>query len=315
MLEWHSWYKPACQHPGCHHPTKERVTLPSSFPAINSRSSDKYFCTLPTKFRNTMDFKCAMALANTSAYSTQPPRSILDPAKQTDERLKLDYTSPNPGLIYLHEHVARNREILNHFTTQIGNLIPDMEEPKFAVSRVWGGENSVSGDDGWTTVCVYRSVREVLALLSNRIFVGSPLNRTQEIIDVGMRYAVDLLLFWLLSDVFGIPLFPRSAGFGLSLSAWDQEHGEAGRSDSHSDIKKKIPTFEPEPNDAIQWCLKTAKPSGGPFMWKPRTIADRILIMNFASMTPFTLPPKPSLRCWLIRDIRSRSILTNSGRT
>lgn len=312
-----------------HYLTKERVTLPPSFPIINTRPRDRYFRTLRAKFRNTVNFKSTMALADTPPFNTKPailpllgipnlvilprsdidfvqcqPRSILDPAKQTDQRLQLDYTSPNPDLMNIHEHIAQNRTAVDHMTTQIGNLIPDViEETAFAADRYWGSE--VDGE--WKTVCVYQSMTEILALVSNRIFVGSPLNRTQEIIDVGMRYAVDLpvisafirclwdpivpLVGWLLT----VPVRRRARQFEKLLEpeirkrirAWDAKHGgSAGRaaSESDSDTEKKASSFEPEPNDAIQWCLNSAKATGDPFMWKPSTIADRVLIMNFASI-------------------------------
>ncbi|KAM7210685.1 Cytochrome P450 [Rhypophila decipiens] len=305
-----------------HYLTKERVVLPKSFPVINSRPTDRFFPYLRAKFRNTVNFKSTMMLANTKPYNTKPailpllgipnlillptsdiqfiqeqPRSILDPAKQTDQRLQLQFTSPNPDLMDLHQHVAQNRTVMDYMTTQIGNLVPDLvDELEFAGSKYWGDETSTSE---WKEVGVYKTMTGILALVSNRIFIGSPLNRTQEIIKVGMQYSVDVpvvsavirclwdpvvpLVGWLLT----IPVRRRARQFEKLLEpeitkrvkAWD-----GMGADGDGDTGKKVSSLEPEPNDAIQWCLKSAKASDDPLMWKSTTIADRILIMNFASI-------------------------------
>jgi cytochrome P450 len=40
----------------------------------------------------------------------------------------------------------------------------------------------------------------------------------------------------------------------------------------------------PEPNDCLQWTIRQAKNIGDPYLWKPTTLAIRMMLLNFAAI-------------------------------
>ncbi|KAM0811671.1 putative Cytochrome P450 [Seiridium cardinale] len=74
----------------------------------------------------------------------------------------------------------------------------------------------------------------------------------------------------------------RSASSKRFATSYDEQQKNPGG---------KTPSFEPEPNDVLQWSIKQGKDSGDPYMWRSKTLADRILTINFASIhsTSFTM--------------------------
>lgn len=294
---------------------KPSVKLPVEFPIIGAKDGD-WFPTLQAKWRNTTNFKATLHLAETQfrnqpvilpllgvpnlillprsdiAFVQDQDRSVLDLRAETDFRLQLKYTSPNPDLMNLHAHLVQNKSLTDNLSSQVGALIPSiLEETAYTLNKHWG--NSAE----WTEVGVYETSAQMLALVSNRAFVGSPTNRNPKLLEVGMKYAVDLPLksaiircLWtpispLVAYLLTIPVRRYAREFEKILepeikrriALYDAKHG-------YNDPKNKISPSNPEPNDALQWILNSAKATGDALMWKPSTIADRVLILNFASI-------------------------------
>ena len=295
---------------------KPSIKLPSEFPIIGAKDGD-WFPILQAKWRNTTNFKATLHLAETQFrnqpvilpllgvpnlillprsdidFVQQQDRSVLDLRTETDFRLQLNYTSPNPDLMNLHEHIVQNKWLTDTLTSQVGALIPAiLEETAYTLDKHWGTPTD------WTSVGVYQTTAQMLALVSNRAFVGTPTNRIPKLTQVGMKYAVDLPLksaiircLWtpispLVAYLLTIPVRRYAREFEKILepeitrriALYDAKHN------TPHDPENKTSTFSPEPNDAIQWILNSAKATNNPLMWKPSTIADRILILNFASI-------------------------------
>ncbi|KAH6982362.1 cytochrome P450 [Ilyonectria sp. MPI-CAGE-AT-0026] len=248
-------------------------------PILNAKEGD-WFPLWQATWRNTRDFKAATLLAyekyrdqacivplagsgnmillpaSQTQFVIDQPYSVLSMHDKTIETLQTDYTVMEPTLI---RNPLHNKIIVTTLTSQIGNLVPALaEETAWGLEHYWGTDTKE-----YREVCVYDTMRRIIGIVTNRIFVGLPTSRDPALLDAGMAYAQDVPVSSELLRLFPETIRPKLDG-------------------RQADPDKKA--LKPEPNDFLQWSIKQAKESGNPSHWDPKTLAGRVLLLNFASI-------------------------------
>lgn len=285
-----------------------RSRLPD-IPIIGAKHGD-WFPLLQAKWRNTKNFQAAMLQAH-SQYRHQPvlvpvagegnivmlpseevkfitdqPDSVLGFSERAFEIFQIDYTFADPTIprVPLHESLLRTA-----LTPQIGSLIPDLaEEAAWAFETHWGTDTN-----SWNEVCVFETLRHIVGGVANRVFVGRPFCRDPELVNNGMAFAIDIPLSSTIIKLCWKPLRPILAPLITipnRIHTWRFRKillAEIDRRLRDYDARQRDPndkSLGPEPNDFLQWSIQQAKAHGDPYMWRNQTLADRILVVNFAAI-------------------------------
>ncbi|ROW08896.1 hypothetical protein VMCG_02864 [Cytospora schulzeri] len=250
-----------------------------------------------------------MLPAKDTRFVTDQPEHVLSLHESAMEGLQCDYTMEKRLVQQpVHQHL-----ITTTLTQQIGNLVPDLaEETALSLDALWGGGGASSGDDddGWREVCVYKTLQQSIGRVTNRIFVGLPVCRDPDLVRLAVAFAQDVPAASVL-----LRLLPRAlrplAGPLLTipnrlheraylrvllptverrLREYDERHGRAGSGTSGPGKQEACsssspsPLLGPEPNDLLQWMIRQARESGDPYLCSARTLALRVLVLNFASI-------------------------------
>jgi cytochrome P450 len=276
-------------------------------PVVGSREGD-WFPFYQAAIRNTLDFKSAVLEAEEKyreqtvlmpflgttktvvlprsqiQWISDQPESVLSMHVKTMDDLQIDYTVTDPSLIYNPLHT---KIITTTLTREIGNLVPDVaDEAAWAFGEAWGSPSD------YKEVCVYDTLRKIIGHVSNRVFVGKPHCRNQAMLQEGVQYAKDVPLMANILRLVWKPLRPTVA---LFLTILIHLRTRRFRSILRATIEQRLAEYDArqqglgdkagaEPNDFLQWSIRQAKSLGDPYMWRPETFADRILLLNFASI-------------------------------
>ncbi|PIL33520.1 cytochrome P450 [Ganoderma sinense ZZ0214-1] len=140
-------------------------------------------------------------------------------------------------------------------------------------------------EDDWVSMPVMKTMLNVVARVSNRVFVGLPVCRNQKFLDIAIAFTIDVV-----KDRTIINVFPDSL---KSYVAWLTTNVRAS-------IRHAIPHIKPllderkakilengvgenwpgKPNDMLEWILEQAIPRNS----SDESIASRILLVNFAAI-------------------------------
>ncbi|KAI1415223.1 cytochrome P450 [Hypoxylon sp. FL1857] len=278
-------------------------------PIVGARPGE-WFPLIRAKWRNTKDMKTATEVAY-SQYRDQTvilpiagaqnfvmlparqlqwlvdqPDSELDLHEQVLDSLQLDFTVMDPQLIHNPIHQKLISTVL---TRETGNLVPALlDETRFSVDNLWGTDTN-----NWTEICVYDVMRRIIGQATNRVFIGLPLCRNQDLLDMGIAYAQDVPMSSTALRFTPSLLRPLMAPF---ITLPNRIHTRKFYSILRPEVERRLREYDArradpetkaadkEPNDFLQWSIKQAKTSGDPYLMKPDTLAGRILLLNFASI-------------------------------
>jgi cytochrome P450 len=277
-------------------------------PILGAKEGD-WFPFYQATWRNTINFKAAVQEADQkyrdqavlmpvamaqnmvmlprseTQFVTDQPDSKLDMHTQAIDALQTDYTTTDPSLV---RNPVHHKLITTTLTNQIGNLVPDVAE-----ETAWGFDNHWGSPTEFQEVCVYDTMRKIVGCVTNRVFVGKPKCRDPALLVEGMGYAQDVPLTSTVLRMVWKPIRPLVA---LFLCLPIRFRTGRFRNILVPEIKKRLADYDarqrdpedkshgPEPNDFLQWTIKQAKDMGDPYLWKPTTLADRILLLNFAAI-------------------------------
>ncbi|KAL2262657.1 hypothetical protein VTK26DRAFT_582 [Humicola hyalothermophila] len=278
-------------------------------PIVGAKEGD-WFPFLQAKWRNMLDFKSAVKLADEKyrdqavllplpgnpnlvllprseiQFVTDQPDSVLDMHTQAMETLQTDYTSMDPLLV---RNPVHHKLITTTLTSQIGNLVPDVAD-----ETAWGFQQNWGDSTEYHEVCVYDTMRKIVGCVTNRVFVGKPKCRDPNLVEIGMAYAQDVPMASHILRVVWEPLRPLLAPIltlPIRFRAWKFEkiigpeiEQRLAAYDARQRDPEKHRSREPERNDFLQWSIEQAKESGDPYLWKRATLAGRILLLNFAAI-------------------------------
>ncbi|KFA68493.1 hypothetical protein S40285_05402 [Stachybotrys chlorohalonatus IBT 40285] len=284
---------------------------PANLSVIGARKGD-WFPMIQARWRNTRDFKTALEQAyaegrptlvpvagegdivllppEEAKFITEQPDSVLGFNERAFEAFQVDHTFVDPTItrIALNENLLRSR-----LTPQIANLVTDLaEEAAWALESYWGGKDTT---EEWREVCVFDTMRHIVGSVANRAFVGLPCCRDPELVNNGMAFAIDIPLTSTLVKLVPKPLRPLLAPL-LTIS--NRIHTQRFRNIVIPEIERRLRNWdkqqsdpehnatpaEREPNDLLQWSIQLAKAGGDPYMWRTNTLADRLLVVNFAAI-------------------------------
>jgi cytochrome P450 len=281
---------------------------PPKIPILGAKEGD-WFPFYQATWRNTINFKAAVQEADQkyrnqavlmpvamaqnmvllprseTQFVTDQPDSKLDMHTQAIDSLQTDYTTTDPSLV---RNPVHHKLITTTLTNQIGNLVPDVAE-----ETAWAFDNHWGGPDKFQEVCVYDTMRKIVGCVTNRVFVGKPKCRDPALLVEGMGYAQDVPLTSTVLRMVWKPVRPLVA---LFLCLPIRFRTARFRNILVPEIKKRLADYDArqrdpenkshgaEPNDFLQWTIKQAKEMGDPYLWKPTTLADRILLLNFAAI-------------------------------
>ncbi|KAG6331515.1 hypothetical protein ID866_7572, partial [Astraeus odoratus] len=171
-----------------------------------------------------------------------------------------------------HVSVART-----HLTRNIALYYPDMrDEIETAFNEILNLK-----DNEWKSIPAATTMREIVCRASNRVFVGLPLCRDPDWIELNSQFAVDVM-----TDAFFLNMFPK---FLVPLVANFVKNTARGieRAMRHLDpiIKQRQKCMSDygeewtdKPNDMLQWLMDEKQES------KTKKLTSRVLTMNFASI-------------------------------
>jgi cytochrome P450 len=306
-----------------YHALRPRPKLPP-LPIVGSRPGD-VFPVLQAQVRNILDFKAAVVEAYArhrdravllplpgsgtpvllpvaeTQWVVEQPESVLSLHENAINNLQIDLTTSEPELIHNPTHT---KLITTTLTSQIGNLIPAVaDEAAWSFAQHWGTAST------WTEVGVYDSTRRVIGSVTNRVFVGLPACRDPRLLDAGMAFAQDVPQASMVLRLLWAPLRPLAARVitrpnhrhwaeflavvrpEVERRLREYDLRQQGRDTETDADPEKTGSLPPPRNDYLEWTVRQAKESGDPYMYDWRTIAGRILLLNFAAIhtTSFTL--------------------------
>ena len=220
-----------------------------------------------------------MLPASDTTFLSEQPSSELSLREVIIDGLQYRYTLSDK---YILTHPLHKKLITTTLTNQVGNLLPHLaEETIFGFGQSWGTDTEKFQD-----ICVWSTVGRVIGSATNRVFVGLPYCRDPALLDAGYAYARSLPVSATLLGWVWEPVRPLVAPL-ITLQTRSCE-GRFARV-LIPEIERRLREYDDgekgsKNNDFLQWSLEQAKDSGDPAMWKPRTLASRILLMNMVSI-------------------------------
>jgi cytochrome P450 len=217
--------------------------------------------------------------SDSSFISEQDPK-VLNLREVIIDGLHYRYTLSDK---YVLTHPLHKKLITTTLTNQVGPLLPELaDETIVGFESQWGNDT-----ESFRKICVWDTVGRVIGCATNRVFVGLPFCRDPKLLDAGYAYARSLPVSATLLGWVWEPARPLAAPLiTLQTRAFERHFAKV----LLPEIERRLRDYDnpdkshKKKNDFLQWSLDQAKESGDPEMWKPRTLASRILLMNMVSI-------------------------------
>ncbi|KAF2271299.1 cytochrome P450 [Westerdykella ornata] len=279
--------------------------LPKGFPIIGAKKTD-WFPLLQATWRNSFNIAAGindayrnhkhnaaimpvmglgadtliMLPSSDSKFISEQEPKVLSLREVIINGLHYRYTLSDK---YILTHPLHKKLITTTLTNQVGILLPELaNETTVGFESQWGNDT-----EAFREVNVWDTVGRVIGCATNRVFVGLPNCRDPKLLDAGYAYARSLpvsatLIGWVWEPA--RPLIARL--IALRTRAMERRFAkvllpEIERRLREYDDKEKSGSSK---NDFLQWSIAQAKESGDAEMWKPTTLASRILLMNMVSI-------------------------------
>jgi cytochrome P450 len=284
--------------------------LPKGLPIIGARKND-WFPFFQATLRNSLDVRKAamdgykkyhdqaailpiagpggasfiILPASETQFVSEQPDSVLNLREVIKEGLLYRYTVADSFIV---SNAAHQHLITTTLTNQIGNLLPALnEETALCFEKLWGTDTKDFHDVG-----VWDTLGQVVAQVTNRAFIGLPSCRNPQLLNAGLGFARFLPLSAKFLSFVWEPLRPLASPlFTLPNRFYERRFTntllpeiEQRLQDHVSKMKAEEGSVTSKKNDFLQWSLEQAIASNNPRMWKPRTLAGRILLLNLVSI-------------------------------
>ncbi|KAF2436506.1 cytochrome P450 [Tothia fuscella] len=219
------------------------------------------------------------------------PDSVLSVSELHDDILAGPYAFTDAHILKdpFHEHV-----IHKSLARRISPLIMDVwDEVGCALDDTWGTDT-----ENWKEVCVFENMMNVIARISNRVFVGLPLCRNETYLKSMGAFAQDVMTTTILIRFVPKLLTPL---FGRLFAIQNHLHHRQGAALSLPIIKERLANIRrkasdpgflwEEPNDYLTWHIRLAQKENKLEELEPERISRRLLPINFAAIhtTVFTI--------------------------
>jgi len=183
-----------------------------------------------------------------------------------------------------HEHVV-HRELIRNLATIIPNA---WDELQHAVDHIWGTDTT-----NWKDFTIYEDGMNIIARVSNRMFVGLPLCRDETYLKNVGYFASDVIMLMTLMNFVPTILAPL-VGRLLSIPHWI--HFRRIKQLTLPVIKARLLALSQGdakaadvPNDYITWHIKTAASENDIPSLQADRIASSLMPLNFAALHTTTM--------------------------
>ncbi|KAF9225192.1 cytochrome P450 [Gyrodon lividus] len=203
------------------------------------------------------------------------PEDELSFLEATNDSLKVEYTLGHQ----IHENPFHIPIIRSQLTRNLGILSPDIRDE---IVTAFEEILDLRGNE-WKSVPALQIVQNIVCRTSNRIFVGLPLCRDPDWVDLNIKFTLDVVKGGIIIGLFPNFLAPLVARFMTSVP------GSTRRGMKHlgpiieerwKHMDEYGKTWADKPNDFLSWLMDEAK--GSERSVKELTL--RILAVNFAAI-------------------------------
>ena len=243
----------------------------------------------------------------------EQPDNVLSVNELHHDILAGDYNFISPKILKqpYHEHV-----IIRNLPRRIGALIPDIwNELSDSIDEGWGTDT-----ENWKEVCVFESMMQIIARVSNRVLVGMPLCRNEAYLKAISGFAQDVIQTSLLLQ-FTPKLFHPIMGPIYALP--NTIHYRQSRAFTLPLVKERVenmkkkdadPNFEwEEPNDFLMWHIRSAYKENNLQEMDPEMACKRLMPLGFAGIHTTTLAITNCLLDLAASPTYSATITTDSN--
>ncbi|KAI0691476.1 cytochrome P450 [Cytidiella melzeri] len=195
-------------------------------------------------------------------------------AEAVAEQLQQRHTMGEASITQAY-HIAIVR---NELTKSIKSILPDIHEEVEASFA-----DILPPTEDWTSVVAMQKVLQIVARLSGRAFVGLPICRDPDYIDISINYTMKVVVGGQLLGL--LPSFVR----GLASRFLTSRTESVNRVLKHitPEVKERRKNMElygedwpDRPNDMLQWLMEAAEGSEAELP----ALAQKLLVLNFASI-------------------------------
>lgn len=206
------------------------------------------------------------------------PDSLVSNLDAIKEALLPDYTLLRPEIVHNPTH---HETVKGPLTRNLAGLVPDiLDEVAMTFDALLGQDTAA-----YKEIVVFDTVIKVVARASNRVFVGAPLCRNQELLDIAMKWAQ--LMPMSASMLKQVPQFLRPA-LAPIITFFNHWYARKYIKIVSPEIRRRQAISRNEkaekPNDFLQWTVDMAEKSPLRSERDVTTIALRLLVINFAAI-------------------------------
>ncbi|KIJ09985.1 hypothetical protein PAXINDRAFT_86692 [Paxillus involutus ATCC 200175] len=222
-------------------------------------------------------------------------------AEAANENLKMEYTLGHD----VHHNPYHVAIIRLQLTRNIGVLCPDMkDETVVAFEEIL----DLRGNE-WKSVPALQAVQKVLCRTSNRIFVGLPLCRNSDWVDLTVNFTLDVVKGAVMIGLFPNAMAPLVARFMTNIPASARrgmKHLGPIIEERRKHLEEYGKDWADKPNDFLSWLMDD--PHGSQTSVQDLTM--RILTLNFAAIhcltqALYTLAANPQYMQSLREEVES----------
>ncbi|KAJ6092289.1 hypothetical protein N7467_004258 [Penicillium canescens] len=184
--------------------------------------------------------------------------------------------------------VASNSEAMvqavkSDLTRGLGNVLPTLQQ-----ATIYAAENCLTADSqdsgGWSTIKLYAATTRMIALVSGQVFVGLPLCRNEEWLDISINATIDSFvgaaMMWQYPSwswpimQYIVPQTCRVQHYRSRAAKLLQPLITARTKEMKDDLNFK------KPSDMIQWLIDNSNGKGGDLAFQ----ANEHIVMNIAAI-------------------------------
>ncbi|KAF9244079.1 cytochrome P450 [Melanogaster broomeanus] len=205
----------------------------------------------------------------------------------TNDALKLEYTMGH-DIHYKPYHI---QIIRSQLTRSLGVLYPDIrDEVVTAFEEILdlegnGDQEFISAE--WKSVVALGTIEKVVCRTSNRTFVGLPLCRNPDWIDLNVRFTVDAVKEGIIMGLFPTFMVPFVAPLISSLARSTRRGVKLLRptvEERQKHLERHGSAWADKPNDVLSWLMDEAEGSERSIT----SLTQRVLAVNFVAIHSFT---------------------------
>ncbi|TFK39583.1 cytochrome P450 [Crucibulum laeve] len=206
------------------------------------------------------------------------PDDVMSFAKASEETLQIPYTLG----AQITENDYHVPVVRNQLTKNLGTIFPELRDEIMA-----SFQDVIPPSDEWKKYSIRPSVLQIVGRTSNRTFVGLPLCRNQEFIDIGIQVTKDVTKLAFLLNLLPAFLRPVAAVQLTTISGRIKQASKllAPVVEDHRKRKEQHGEDVEQPNDFLSWLLDEADEEEQ----ATDKLTTRILAMNFAAIHTTTM--------------------------